>query len=104
MTGLAEETERTEQTEQTEQRQGAGPEGAGAGPPGADCPLADAARDALRHAGYAPLGRLSVTTTGGTVVLTGTVRSYYHKQLAQEAVLGLPGVEAVRNEVRVASD
>ncbi|MDA0835407.1 MAG: BON domain-containing protein [Planctomycetota bacterium] len=36
------------------------------------------------------------------VVLKGVVRSYYHKQLAQEAIRVVPGVDSIRNEIIVA--
>ena len=35
------------------------------------------------------------------VVLSGTVPSWHHKQLAQQAVLGLTGAFGVRNRLRV---
>ena len=37
-----------------------------------------------------------------SVVLKGVVRSYYHKQLAQETIRGIDGVETIRNEIIVA--
>jgi osmotically-inducible protein OsmY len=84
-------------------RQGGENAEAGAGLPGARS-IADAASDALLRSSYARLRLLGVSAEGSTVVLAGTVPSYYLKQLAQEAVLGLPGVGAVRNEIHVASD
>uniref|UniRef100_A0A7C4LJV6 BON domain-containing protein n=1 Tax=Schlesneria paludicola TaxID=360056 RepID=A0A7C4LJV6_9PLAN len=37
----------------------------------------------------------------GVVVLTGRVRSYYHKQLAQEALRRLTGIGRIHNELCV---
>jgi osmotically-inducible protein OsmY len=37
----------------------------------------------------------------GNVVLRGTVRSYYHKQMAQEALRRLEGVERIENHLEV---
>ncbi|PQO46126.1 BON domain-containing protein [Blastopirellula marina] len=37
----------------------------------------------------------------GRVVLKGTVGSYFHKQMAQEAVLRLDGVHEVENQLEV---
>lgn len=37
----------------------------------------------------------------GVIVLRGRVSSYYHKQLVQEAVRGLQGVEKILNHVEV---
>ena len=38
---------------------------------------------------------------GGTVVLQGRVRSYYQKQMAQEALRNLEGVERIVNDLQV---
>ena len=35
------------------------------------------------------------------VILRGTVRSYFHKQIAQESIRKVSGVAAVRNELEV---
>jgi osmotically-inducible protein OsmY len=37
------------------------------------------------------------------VVLRGTVRSYYHKQLAQESLKSISGVARIHNEIEVVS-
>jgi hypothetical protein len=94
MAGLIEQSER-QGGENAEARPGDAP-----GVPS----LASVAFEALLRAGHGRLRWLSVSADGATVVLAGTVPSYYLKQLAQEAVLGLPGVGAVRNEIHVASD
>jgi osmotically-inducible protein OsmY len=48
------------------------------------------------------LGRdLRVTASEGTIVLSGEVGSYYQKQVAQEAVWTVEGVDRVVNELRV---
>jgi hypothetical protein len=47
------------------------------------------------------LRRLSVEETDSTVVLTGRVSSYYHKQLAQEAVMPLLAGRRLLNQVEV---
>ena len=70
--------------------------------PAAPHPLADDACRALAATGYTWLRRVVVTTAGGNVVLSGTVPSYYFKRLAQVAVMAVPGVEGVRNELAVA--
>jgi osmotically-inducible protein OsmY len=38
---------------------------------------------------------------GGVLILRGTVQSFFEKQLAQEAVLKLDGVDSVANEIAV---
>jgi osmotically-inducible protein OsmY len=40
---------------------------------------------------------------GGMLLLRGRVSSYYHKQVAQEAVLRLDAVEQVINQIEVIS-
>lgn len=45
--------------------------------------------------------RVHFETQQGRVVLRGTVSSYYHKQLAQEAVRGLEGVDSIENRLEV---
>ena len=69
--------------------------------PAAPHPLAADVRTALAATGYTWLRRVAVTAAGGNVVLSGTVPSYYLKQLAQVTVSGVPGVGLVRNELAV---
>ena len=38
---------------------------------------------------------------GGTVILQGRVRSYYQKQMAQEALRNLEGVQRIVNDLEV---
>jgi osmotically-inducible protein OsmY len=57
----------------------------------------------LRATGYLPLRDLEIFAAEGFVILRGRVPSYYLKQVAQAAVLGLPGVDEVRNELDVIS-
>ena len=61
------------------------------------------AQSALSNSPIFDLRGLSVEEVEGGLLLTGSVSSYYHKQLAQEAVrtvaLGVP----VMNSIRVAS-
>jgi hypothetical protein len=56
---------------------------------------------ALRHSRIPALRRLDVEETATTVVLTGTVPSYYLKQLAQEAVMPTLGGRKLHNRVAV---
>jgi osmotically-inducible protein OsmY len=45
---------------------------------------------------------LRFETDQGRVVLRGTVRTYYQKQMAQEALRRLEGVERIENHLEVA--
>jgi len=58
----------------------------------------------LRHHPVGPLRRLRVEEAGDEVVLSGTLASFYHKQLAQEALLPLLGGRRLLNRVEVERD
>ncbi len=45
---------------------------------------------------------IALSATHGIVILRGEVQSYYEKQLAQEVVRRLGGVERVENQLEVA--
>jgi hypothetical protein len=57
--------------------------------------------EVLKRNALPPLRLLKVEETDSTVVLTGTVSSYYHKQLAQEAVMSLLAGRRLLNQVEV---
>ncbi|MGD9127550.1 MAG: BON domain-containing protein [Planctomycetia bacterium] len=45
--------------------------------------------------------KLYIETNGRQVVLRGLVRSFYQKQMAQEAIRNLEGVQVVENQLEV---
>lgn len=49
------------------------------------------------------LETLSIAVRGKTVYLSGQLPSFYLKQLVQEIVRRLPGVQGLRNEINVIS-
>ena len=51
-----------------------------------------------------PRRDITISATGGHVILQGTVDSYYRKQLAQAAVMSVDGVESIHNEITVVGD
>lgn len=55
----------------------------------------------LHQTTYQALRLIRVYAEGHTVILEGGVPSYYLKQVAQEAVLTVPGVQHLRNHLRV---
>lgn len=57
----------------------------------------------LQRHPLAPLRRLRVIEQGDQVVITGTLPSYYYKQLAQEALMPLLGGRRLVNKVEVVS-
>jgi hypothetical protein len=63
--------------------------------------LADKVRSALANTGYTWLRRVLVTTSSGSIVLSGTVPNYFLKQQAQITVLAVPGVVEMRDELVV---
>jgi len=63
--------------------------------------VAKAAEARLRTSPYSALRNLSCECDDGVLVLHGPLGSYYHKQLAQETVAGIGGVNRVVNEIEV---
>ena len=65
---------------------------------------ANAERDAQRRlasSGYEVLKTIACRFRSGTMFLKGEVPTYYHKQLAQEAVRTLAAVRAINNQITV---
>jgi hypothetical protein len=56
---------------------------------------------ALRHSPIPALRKLALEENEDAVVISGSVASYYHKQLAQEAVMPLLAGRALLNRVTV---
>jgi hypothetical protein len=62
------------------------------------------AAQALRQSVHPALRRLSVEETDAVIVISGRVRTYYLKQLAQETVMPIRGPRQLLNHVIVMSD
>lgn len=56
---------------------------------------------ALEQSPYLSTRQLRFETNQGTVVLRGVVPSYYQKQMAQETVRRIDGVDEVINQLEV---
>jgi osmotically-inducible protein OsmY len=56
----------------------------------------------LQETGYSPLRCIQCDVSDGVVELTGSVPSFYIKQLAQTAVLRLGQIRGIKNRLRVA--
>ena len=63
--------------------------------------LLDQVNGALSRSPYVSGNDMRVETTGGVVRLEGAVRSFFHKQMAQELIRRLDGVERIENCLQV---
>ena len=65
------------------------------------CDVTEAAKCRLQDRLDTDARKVSCEYENGVLVLHGRVSSFYYKQLAQEAVGGLPGVTEVINQIEV---
>jgi hypothetical protein len=67
------------------------------------CPTSveKAAHKELNNTGYRSLSSVCCRFQEGTLTLKGEVPSYYHKQLAQEAIRQIGNVTAIVNKIDV---
>jgi len=63
--------------------------------------LLDKVNGALRSSPYVQTHELRVEAAEGVVRLEGAVRSFFHKQMAQELIRRLDGVERIENCLQV---
>jgi hypothetical protein len=63
--------------------------------------LKEVAEGILRRNPYLALKNVTCDLLGGVLVLRGRLPSYYLKQIAQEAVVSLEGVERIDNRIQV---
>ena len=63
--------------------------------------LADRLGAALTSNPHLTGRKLDYETDSGFVVLTGTVNSFFQKQMAQEAIRRVDGVEKIENRLKV---
>jgi osmotically-inducible protein OsmY len=64
-------------------------------------PLMDQVAGILHSSPYLSPQQVRVANNQGKVRLEGTVRSYFQKQMAQELVRRVDGVEGVENQLQV---
>jgi osmotically-inducible protein OsmY len=64
-------------------------------------PLLDQVQGALSNSPHVPSHQVRVETTDGHVRIQGTVGSFFQKQMAQEVVLRLDGVQRIENQLEV---
>ena len=63
--------------------------------------LEDRVQDVIDHNPYLSRRKLRCETDKGHVVLRGTVRSYFQKQMAQESVRKIDGIVSIENNLVV---
>lgn len=63
--------------------------------------LADQVHGALRRSPYISGGDVRIEAEEGVVRIEGAVRSFFHKQMAQEVIRRLDGVERIVNCLQV---
>jgi osmotically-inducible protein OsmY len=66
-----------------------------------DIRLAETVDRAMQETGYLHFRDIRISVSGRVVILKGRVPSYNLKLLAQNAALGVLGVEALHNELEV---
>lgn len=64
-------------------------------------PLFERIHDALTTNPHVPSRQVRIETEDGRVVLKGSVSSYFQKQMAQEAVRRVDGVQQIDNMLQV---
>jgi osmotically-inducible protein OsmY len=63
--------------------------------------LAEQVQHAVIHHPHLKQRRVHFKADNGRVVLNGSVKSYFEKQMAQEAVRNIDGVKEIQNELTV---
>lgn len=66
------------------------------------CPFFEQVHGVLTGSPYLPSKHLRIEAADGLVRLQGTVRSFYQKQMAQELLRRVDGVERIENQLEVA--
>lgn len=65
------------------------------------CPLSEQIHSALSTNPHVPSRRVRIEAANGRVVLTGSVGSFFQKQMAQEAIRRIDGVQLIDNLLEV---
>jgi osmotically-inducible protein OsmY len=66
-----------------------------------DRPLCERINDALTTNPHVPIHQVHVEALEGRVVLKGNVKSFFQKQMAQEAIRRVDGVQQIDNLLQV---
>lgn len=65
------------------------------------CRIVTDVKNLWASSGHASLTTIECACVDGALVIRGTVSSYYYKQLAQECVRGVQGIQQIVNELTV---
>lgn len=65
--------------------------------------LEDQVHDVIKHNPYLSKRELTCVAQEGRVILSGNVGTYFQKQMAQEALRGVEGVDQIDNRLQVES-
>ncbi len=68
-----------------------------------DLPLTFRVNDALRASPYLSGSNIRFVANNGIVKLRGTTRTCFQKQMAQEILIGMNGINTIENEIQVPS-
>jgi osmotically-inducible protein OsmY len=63
--------------------------------------LLDQVHGALNRSPYGPARDMRIEAREGVIRLEGAVRSFFHKQMAQELIRRVDGVERIENHLQV---
>ncbi len=66
--------------------------------------LKEIVQSAINRNGYFAFSRVSADIQDDNIVLTGTVETYYQKQLAQETVRKIAGTTLINNQIQVGTN
>jgi osmotically-inducible protein OsmY len=69
-----------------------------------DLRLAETVDRAMQETGYLHFRDIRISVSGRVVTLKGRVPSYFLKQVAQNAALGVLGVEVLHNDLEVVTE
>jgi len=78
-----------------------GPDGLEAGRKNSDDALSERIREALACSGYDSLRAITVGVRDGMVSLSGSVASWYLRQVAQEVAMAITGPGRITNDLNV---
>ena len=65
------------------------------------CSLTTLATEAIVHNPHLNHQKMHLTASKGKVILQGNVQSFFEKQMAQEALRRVQGIELIQNELEV---